>query len=76
MKVKYTLEKTESQGIRQMLEDIPTDLCGYVNCPEGNGNDNGDTCECCPMRLIQDTWCRGLEQLCQQTSDALKKIEG
>ena len=35
MKVKYTLEKTESQGIRQMLEDIPTDLCGYVHCPEG-----------------------------------------
>lgn len=76
MKVKYTLEKTESQGIRQMLEDIPIDLCAYVCCPEGNGNNDGDTCECCPLKPIQDNWYRGLEQLRQQTSDALKNIEG
>ena len=76
MKVKYTLEKTESQGIRQMLEDIPIDLCGYVRCPDGNGNSDGDACECCPMKSIQENWSRGLEQLCQQTIDALKKIEG
>lgn len=76
MKVKYTLEKTESQGIRQMLEDIPINLCGYVCCPDGNGNNDGDACECCPMRPIQDNWGRGLELLCQQTSDALQKIEG
>lgn len=76
MKVKYTLEKTESQDIRQMFENIPDDLCKYVCCPEGNGNDNGDTCECCPMRVIQENWSRGLERLCEQTSEALKKIEG
>lgn len=76
MKVKYTLEKTESQGIRQMLEDIPIDLCGYVCCPDGNCNEDGDPCECCPMRPIQEKWGRGLELLCQQTCDALKKIEG
>ena len=76
MKVKYTLEKTESQGIRQMLEGIPTNLCGYVDCPDGNGNNDGDLCECCPMSLINEKWNRGLEQLCKQTSDALKNIEG
>lgn len=72
MKVKYTLEKTESQGIRQMLEDIPVDLCGYVCCPDVNG----DACEICPMKPIQDNWYRGLECLCEQTCEALKKIEG
>ena len=76
MKVKYTLEKAESQSIREELDRIPLRLCDYVDCPEGNGNNDGDACECCPMRLIQDNWSRGLEQLCQQTSDALKKIEG
>ena len=76
MKVKYTLEKTESQGIRQMFEDIPINLCDYVCCPDGNGNNEGDTCECCPMRPIKDNWCRGLELLCEQTNEALKKIEG
>lgn len=75
MKVKYTLEKTESQGIRQMIDDIPTDLCDYVCCPNGNGNNDGDLCECCPMNPIQYKWGKGLEQLCQQISEALKKIE-
>lgn len=76
MKVKYTLEKTESKDIRQMLDDIPIDLCDYVSCPDGNGNNDGDPCECCPMNLIQDNWYRGLQRLCQQTSEALKEIEG
>ena len=72
MKVKYTLEKTESQSIRQMIDDIPTDLCDYVDCPEElDGN-----CDTCPLLAISNNWSRGLEQLCQQTSDALKKIEG
>jgi hypothetical protein len=72
MKAKFTLEKTESQSIRQMLEDIPIDLCGYVNCPkEIEGN-----CDACPLLAISNSWSKGLEQLCQQTSDALKKIEG
>ena len=72
MKVKFTLDKTESQGIRQMLEDIPLDLCAYVACPkELEGN-----CDSCPLLAISDNWSKGLELLCQQTSDALKKIEG
>lgn len=72
MKVKYTLEKIESQKIRQMLDDIPIDLCRYVACPdELDGN-----CDACPLLAISEHWSRGLEQLCQQTSDELKKIEG
>ena len=72
MKVKYTLEKDESQKIRQMLDDIPIDLCGYVHCPdELDGN-----CDACPLLAISDNWSRGLAQLCQQVGDELKKIEG
>lgn len=72
MKVKYTLEKDESQKIRQMLDDIPIDLCGFVNCPEElDGN-----CDNCPLLAISDKWSMGLELLCQQVSDELKKIEG
>ena len=72
MKVNFTLEKTESQSIRQMLEDIPVDLCSYVACPdELEGN-----CENCPLLSISENWSRGLQQLCQQTCDALKKIGG
>lgn len=76
MKVKYTLEEKESKSLREILENIPTDLCHYVECPKGNGNNDGDLCECCPMNPIQNNWIRGLEQLCEQTSEALKKIEG
>jgi hypothetical protein len=72
MKVKYTLEKTESQGIRQMLDNIPMDLCDYVTCPdELYGN-----CDACPLLAISSNWSKGLERLCEQTSEALKKIEG
>ena len=72
MKAKFLLEKDESQRIRQMLDDIPIDLCGYVHCPEELDGD----CDACPLLAISNNWCQGLEQLCQQTSDALKKIEG
>ena len=72
MKVKFTLEKDESQKIRQMLEDVPIDLCAYVTCPEEL---NGD-CDACPLLAISENWSKGLAQLCQQTGDALKKIEG
>lgn len=72
MKVKFTLEKTESQSIRQMLDDIPIDLCRYVDCPDKlDGN-----CDVCPLLAISIKWSQGLEQLCQQISDELKKIEG
>ena len=72
MKTKFILEKTESQKIRQMLDDIPIDLCTYVCCPdELDGN-----CDVCPLLAISNHWAKGLELLCQQTSDELKKIEG
>lgn len=71
MKVKFTLEKEESQKIRQMLEDIPIDICQYITCP----NELGGNCDACPFLAISENWSRGVEQLCQQTSDALKKIE-
>lgn len=72
MKVKFILEKDESQKIRQVLDTVPIDLCEYVDCPkELDGN-----CDACPLLAISENWNRGLEQLCQQTSDALKKIEG
>jgi len=72
MKAKFILEKDESHKIRQMLDDIPIDLCRYVTCPdELDGN-----CDACPLLAISDSWSRGLELLCDQTSEALKKIEG
>ena len=72
MKTKFLLEKDESQKIRQMLDDIPIDLCNFVQCPEElDGN-----CDKCPLLAISENWSRGLELLCQQTSDELKKIEG
>ena len=72
MKAKFILEKDESQKIKQMIDNIPNDLCRYVTCPdELDGN-----CDACPLLAISDNWSRGLEQLYQQTSDALKKIEG
>ena len=72
MKTKITLEKTESQSIRQILEDIPLDLCAYVDCP----NELEGNCDACPLLPISNNWSKGVELLCQQTCDALKKIEG
>ena len=72
MKVKFTLEKTESQSIRQMLENIPIDLCEYVTCPK----ELDGKCDTCPLLAISNAWSKGLELLCQQTNDLLKKIEG
>jgi hypothetical protein len=55
-----------------MFEDIPIDLCEYVDCPrELDGN-----CDACPLLAISNNWSNGLRQLCQQISDELKKIEG
>lgn len=72
MKVKFTLEEKESKALYQALKDIPINLCDFVDCPDVDG----DICAYCPMRPIEANWDRGLEQLCQQTSEALKKIEG
>ena len=54
MKVKFTLEKEESKALRQILEDMPVDVCSCINhCPEDNaGNDMG--CEGCPIQKIND----------------------
>lgn len=72
MKVNFTLEAEESHKIRQMLEDIPIDLCDYVKCPEAlNGN-----CDVCPLLNIANNWSKGVELLCLQTSEALKKLGG
>ena len=71
MKVKYTLEKTESQGIHQMLEDIPVDLCTFVHCPEVEG----DACENCPMTTINHKWNNIHDRILHEIIPMLKKIE-
>lgn len=52
MQVKWTLTEAESRYIREVFEDIPTNLCDFVECPEGCG----DMCECCPMKQISERW--------------------
>ena len=52
MQVKWTLTEAESRSIREAFEQIPTDLCAFVECPTGCG----DMCECCPMKQIADKW--------------------
>ena len=56
MKVKFTLEEKEYNDIEQMFEDIPIDLCQYVDCPPCDG----DSCVCCPLKTIRDEWEKGL----------------
>lgn len=71
MKVKYTLEKTESQSIHQMFEDIPTDLCRYVDCPDVDG----DACENCPIKAINHKWENIHDRIQHEIIPMLKKIE-
>lgn len=71
MKVNFTLEEKERAAIGQMLEDIPIDICEYVDCPDCIDGQ----CDFCPLLPISENWSRGLEQLCQQTCEALKKLE-
>ena len=53
MNVKFTLEKEESKALRQILEDMPVDVCSSIRCPEDN---NGDCIDCdgCPMQKINN----------------------
>ena len=72
MKVKFTLEEEESKSLRQALEDIPTDLCGFVNCPDMEG----DACENCPMMAIQHKWEEFHDHIYKEILPMIKKIEG
>lgn len=67
MKVKFTLEEKEYNTIEQMFEDIPVDLCRYVDCPPCEG----DSCECCPLRAIRDEWEEGLSILVHNINNKL-----
>lgn len=71
MKVKFTLEEKESKAIRQALEDIPIDLCGFVDCPDMEG----DTCENCPMAAIQQKWQNMHKRILEEILPMLKQIE-
>ena len=72
MQVKWTLTEVESRSIRKVFEDIPTNLCELVDCPDGDG----DMCECCPMRQISDKWADMLNQaIHEDIMPLLKEIE-
>lgn len=71
MKVQYTLTKEENDNIQQMFEDIPIDLCGYVKCPECEG----DACETCPLHSISAEWYNGLTELVGSINERLKAIK-
>lgn len=72
MKVKFTLEEEESKSLRQALEDIPTDLCGFINCPDMEG----DACENCPMMAIQHKWTEFHVGIQKEILPMIEKIEG
>ena len=71
MKVKFTLEEKESKAIRQALEDISIDLCGFVDCPDMEG----DACENCPMAAIQQKWQNMHKRTLEEILPMLKQIE-
>ena len=72
MKVKFTLEEKESQSLRQALEDIPVDLCRFVNCPNMSGN----ACENCPMAAVDEKWQRMHENIREEILPMIKALEG
>jgi hypothetical protein len=71
MKVKFTLETKESLSLYQVLEDIPTDLCCFVNCPDMEGN----ACENCPMAAINQKWQNMHERIQEEILPMIKEIE-
>ena len=68
MKVEYSLTKAEYDNIQQMFEDIPIDLCDYVECPTGE-------CVNCPLRIISEQWFGGLTNLCRTVNERLATIQ-
>jgi hypothetical protein len=72
MKVKFTLEEEESKAICQALENIPVDLCGFVDCPDMDG----DACENCPMAAIQHKWIEFHDRIREEFLPMIKRIEG
>ncbi len=71
MQVKYTLASSESQALRQAFEDIPTDLCHFVECPDCEG----DACENCPMAVINHKWQNMHERIYNEILPMIKAIE-
>lgn len=71
MKVKFTLEERESKNLREVLDDIPIDLCIFVDCPDVDGN----ACENCPMATINDRWRDMHERIQEEILPLIKKIE-
>lgn len=71
MKVKFTLEEKESKSLYQVLENIPTNLCDYVDCPDMDG----DACENCPMAIIQLKWSRARDIMHKEIPPMIKEIE-
>lgn len=68
MKAEYSLTKDEYNNIQQMLENIPIDLCGYVECPICS-------CDNCPLRTISEQWYMGLTALCTTVNERLATIK-
>ena len=72
MKVKFTLEEKESKALFQAFENIPVDLCSFVDCPNMDGN----ACENCPMAAIDQKWINIHEHIREEILPMIKKIEG
>lgn len=72
MKVKFTLEKKEGESLRQVLDNIPIDLCGFVDCPDMDGN----ACENCPMTAINQKWHDIYCRIPAELLPMIKEIEG
>lgn len=69
MKLKYALEAEESVKLRQMLEDMPVDLCDNITCPDFNGECH---CDSCPITQITNI----LEESKNKIFKIIKQIEG
>lgn len=72
MKVKFILEEKESKSLREVLNNIPTDLCSFIVCPAMDGN----ACENCPMTAIQQKWDKMHERILEEILPMINKIEG
>lgn len=63
MTVKITLSPKDSKSLRQAFEDMPIDLCGFVDCPNNIQDDDSLSCDCCPFKEINDKYCNTKDEL-------------
>ena len=71
MKVKFTLEEQEGRALREALDNIPHDLCAFVDCPDMDGN----ACENCPMAALNQKWQNLHERIPDEILPMIKQLE-